>query len=54
MKTEDPSLVMIHLFDNEKNCFSRLGATRPPPDSGHFSDVIDGVDKIDCVDGGQD
>jgi len=44
---------MIHLFDNEKNCFSRPRAARRPPDGGHFSDGIDGVDKIDCVDGGQ-
>ena len=52
-KNRGLSLVMIHLFDNEKNCFSRPRAARRPPDGGHFSDGIDGVDKIDCVDGGQ-
>jgi hypothetical protein len=25
-----------------------------PPDGGGISDVIDGVDKIDCIDSGQD
>jgi hypothetical protein len=24
-----------------------------PPDGGRIGDVIDGVDKVDCIDGGQ-
>jgi hypothetical protein len=30
-----------------------LALLATPPDGGHVFDVIDGVDKVDCIDSGQ-